>query len=126
MLRAASGTVVEMRPERVRGALTSHYRGTIDFDYYAGILRDEGEDEAADVLDDLESGATGSVEAWIDRRGILRKARVVTSVPPESGAPPATMDMQMELYDFGAEPQVRLPDPASVVDITGLAEQLSG
>lgn len=125
MLRAVSGTVVELGTERVRGALTTRYRGTIDLDRYAGILRDEGEDEAADLIDELDGGGTGSVEAWIDRRGTLRKARVVTSIPPGPGMPPVSMDMLIELYDFGAEPAIALPDPALVFDVTALAaEQL--
>lgn len=123
MLRAASGTVVELAPERVRGATTRRYRGTIDFDSYADILREEGDDDAADQLDDVGDGATGSVEAWIDRQGRLRRARVVTGFALEPGAPAVTMDMQMELYDFGVEPAIRLPDPATVVDVTGLAGQ---
>lgn len=125
MLRAVGGTVVELGSERMRGAMTTRYRGTIDLDRYADILREEGEDEAADLFDDLGSGATGSVEAWIDRRGIVRQARVLTSIPPGPGIPPVTMDMTIELYDFGAEPAIALPDPALVLDVTGLAaEQL--
>lgn len=126
MLRAARGTVVELAPERVRGAMTRRYRGTIDFDSYADILRSEGDDDAADQLDEIGNGATGSVEAWIDRQGRLHRARVVTGFVLEPEAPAVTMDMQMELYDFGAEPAIRLPDPDTVLDITEVGGGIPG
>jgi hypothetical protein len=114
MLEAIGGRIEDLGQESIRGATTTHYRGTVDLGAYADLLRDEGEDEAAEMFEQM--GGPANAEAWIDRAGRLRQMRIVLSAPIAPGSAPMTMDMTIELYDFGASPAIALPDPAAVID----------
>lgn len=114
MLEAIGGRIEDLGEESIRGATTTHYRGTIDLAAYADLLRDEGEDEAAELFEQM--GGLANAEAWVDRAGRLRQMRIVLSVPVAPGSAPMTMDMTIELYDFGVSPAIALPDPAAVID----------
>jgi hypothetical protein len=48
---------------------------------------------------------------------------MVMNIPTQPGAPTLTMDMRMDLYDFGARPRIELPDPVSVYDATPTLER---
>jgi hypothetical protein len=83
-----------------------------------------GKDEVADQYEKYAEIATSSptVEAWVDGNGILRRSRMVMAIPTQPGQPTLTMDMRMEFFDFGARPQISLPDPTRVYDATPLLE----
>jgi hypothetical protein len=114
MLEAISGRIETLGQESIRGAITTHYRGTIDLASYAELAREGGADEAADLFEEL--GGAAEAEAWIDRAGRLRQMRMILSLAPSPGSAPMTMDMTIELYDFGATPAIALPSPAAVID----------
>lgn len=124
MLGAAGG-IEKLGREEVRGASTLRYRATVAFDDYADALREEGKDEIADQYE--KYAALGSppptVEAWVDDSEVLRRCRMVMEIPSQPGQPVLTMDMQMDLFDFGAHPQIDLPDPDRVYDATPLLEE---
>jgi hypothetical protein len=42
--------------------------------------------------------------------------RFVMPMPGEPGQPPMTVDMRMEFFAYGAEPEIRVPAPSTVVD----------
>ena len=52
---------------------------------------------------------------WVHRENLIRRMRFVMPTPGEDGAP-VTVDMRMDPFGFGAEPDIRLPDPATAVD----------
>jgi hypothetical protein len=121
----SAGDVEEVGAERVGRVSTTRYRAVVDLDHYADALREEGKDEMADLYEkyaDITPGPA-EVEAWIDGRKMLRRSRVVMEIPTQPGAPTLTMDMQMDLYDFGARPRIELPDPESVYDATPTLER---
>jgi hypothetical protein len=114
MLEAISGRIETLGQESIRGAITTHYRGTIDLASYADLAREGGADEAADLFEEM--GGSADAEAWIDRAGRLRQMRMVLNLALSPGSAPMTMDMTIELYDFGATPAIALPSPAAVID----------
>jgi hypothetical protein len=114
MLQSIGGRIETLGQQSVRGATTTHYRGTIDLGRYADLLRDEDQGEAADLFD--QTGGAASAEAWIDRAGRLRQMRMILSLSPAPGSAPMTMDMTIELYDFGATPEISLPSPGAVIN----------
>jgi hypothetical protein len=119
---AASGAVDRVGAERVRGTRTTRYRANASLTAYAAYLRSEGEDEAAEDLEAVAGQFLGPIrtEAWIDAQGIARRIRtVITSL---SGGKPMTMDMRIDLFDFGARPEIQLPDSSQVFDMTPLVE----
>jgi len=123
---AASGGVEEMGREKVRGVPTRRYRATVDLAAVSGLLRDEGKDELADQFDEYVAMAPSAptVEVSIDAKEIVRRFRMVMEMPSEDGSPAMTMDMRMELFAFGAEPEIELPDSSLVFDASALQEQL--
>lgn len=125
MFTAVDGSFQEMGREKVRGVPTSRYRTSISLNGYAELLRDEGKDELADHYEKLATLMPGPVigEAWIDDKEIVRRNRVVMEMPGESGQPAMTMDMRMDLFDFGARPEIGLPDSSRVFDATPYVEE---
>ncbi|HEX5983792.1 MAG TPA: hypothetical protein VFY69_06255 [Solirubrobacterales bacterium] len=123
---SACGGVEEMGREKVRGVATRRYRATVNLAAASEVLHEEGKDELADQFDEYVAVAPSApvVEVSIDKKEIVRRFRMVMEMPAIDGQPAMTMDMRMELFDFGAEPQIELPDPSRVFDATALQEQL--
>jgi hypothetical protein len=113
-----SGNVRVVGHQSVNGKMARHYRAEIAIARLVELLREQGEDDVADTYEGLEGVApTGiSAEAWVDRKNVLRRMRIVMPAPGKDGAPPMTMDMRMDLFNFGDHPDIPLPDPDTVVD----------
>ena len=113
-----SGNVRVVGHQSVNGKMTRRYRADIAIAKLVEVLREQGKDNAADAYESLEGVApTGvSAEAWVDRKNLPRRMRFVMPAPGKDGAPPMTMDMRMDLFSFGAHPDIQLPDPDTVVD----------
>lgn len=123
MLSSASGAQRVGR-EKVRGVPTQRFRAEVGLAEYGALLREEGKD---DLAEQYEKYATlmptpPLVEAWIDSHGIVRRNRMVMTMPTAPGEPSLQMDMQMDLYDFGAEPDIFVPDDSQVFDMTPVLE----
>ncbi|HWT89846.1 MAG TPA: hypothetical protein VN179_01900 [Solirubrobacterales bacterium] len=119
---AASGAIDRLGVERVRGTRTTRYRANVSLTAFAAHLRSKGEDEAAEDLEAVAAQFLGPIrtEAWIDAQGVARRVRtVITSL---SDGAPMTMDMRIDLFDFGARPEIQLPDSSQVFDMTPLVE----
>jgi hypothetical protein len=112
LLREVGGSVATLGRERVGGAITTRYRGAIPVSAFTEEMRDRGQDEAADALE--QSGGTVTAEAWIDDAGRIRQMRIVMGIAALEGAPPLSMEMTMEFFDFGSHPAIA-PPPASAV-----------
>jgi hypothetical protein len=114
----SSGAVQMIGREPINGKMTRRYRGEIRMGEFIDLLRENDEDEAADAYEGIEAlTPTGiSAEAWLDRKNLLRRFRMVMPVPGEPGEPPLTVDMRMDIFDYGAEPAIQLPDPDTVFD----------
>jgi hypothetical protein len=122
MLRAVDEEVESQGIENVRGVPSERYSGSIDYGHYAELLRGEGKAPLARVMEATARlmPEDTEVEVWIDGQGIVRRTRMVMTMPTSEGEPPLTMDMRIELFDFGIEPEVRLPDQDRVFDTTPL------
>jgi len=109
--------------EAVRDEPTTHYKGTIEFSREAQILHAVGNDALAVKFEGIAKKIPDEipVEAWIDERGLTRKIRIVEPLPEAAGGAMLTMDMTMELFDFGAGPKIELPAPRTVLDYTPVA-----
>lgn len=127
ILSSASGQAELVGREKVRGVATRRYRAQVSLDDYADLLRQEGKDEIADQYDSYGAIVPTApvVEGWIDGKKILRRMRMVMTIPTAPGQPDVTMDLRMDLFDLGAQPQISVPDPDQVFDATPiLREQL--
>lgn len=120
VLRAASDEFEVLGKERIRGAETTGYRSTLDPDSYARYLRSKGSTKAARQYELVAERApsTTEIEAWIDGRKLVRRMKaIVTAHDPESGEAISTR-MTVDLYAFGISPEIQLPDPDTVYDLT--------
>lgn len=113
-----SGNVRVAGHQSVNGKMTRRYRADIAIARLVELLREQGNDDVADSYEEIEGFApTGiSADAWVDRKDVLRRMRIVMPAPGKDGAPPMTMDMRMDLFNFGNHPDIQLPDPDTVVD----------
>ncbi|HEU4739942.1 MAG TPA: hypothetical protein VFS54_12805 [Solirubrobacterales bacterium] len=124
MLSSASG-VQRVGREKVRGVPTRRFRAEVGLDEYGALLREEGKDDLAEQYEEYATlmPTPPLVEVWIDSQGIVRRNRMVMTMPTEPGQPSLQMDMRMDLYDFGAQPAIQLPDDSAVFDMTPVVEE---
>ncbi len=113
-----SGRVQLVGHESINGKACRRYRGEVQLDDLVDLLRGKGKDTEADAYERIEglSPVQISAEAWVDRKNMLRRMRIVMPMPGEPGQPPTTVDMRMDFFAFGADPKIRIPDPASVIN----------
>lgn len=118
ILGAVGDGVTELGQEKVRGVPTSRYRAAVELDDVVELYRSEGKDDLADDYEQVAAVITSplTIEASIDARDIVRRFRMVMTIPTEPGQPALTMDMRMDLFGFGARPEVQLPDSSKVFD----------
>jgi hypothetical protein len=115
---SSSGGVRLLGHESVNGKMTRRYRGEIQLGDFVDYLRAAGKDDVADAYERIEGLApTGiSAEAWVDRKNMLRRLRMVMPMPAKEGGPEVTVDMRMDFFDYGARPAIQLPAPERVVE----------
>lgn len=116
--------VQKLGKEDVRGVSTTHYRGALSVAHQVERARDEGEDNIASVAE--RHGGPTRVDAWIDAEGLVRQMRLIHSQPAEQGEKSLTMDMRMDFFDFGFEPEIEVPDSSEVFDATDLTREKLG
>jgi hypothetical protein len=121
LLESVTGDVQKLGREVVRGVPTTRYRGAIGVAEQAEKLREVGADNLAGRSE--EESSPLRVEAWIDADGLVRRMRLLHTEPQIEGAGTKTMDMHVDFFDFGIEPQIEVPDSDEVFDATELAEE---
>jgi hypothetical protein len=123
LMRTAGDDFEHVGEEIVRGTPTERYGASVDLDHYASLLRDEGKDASAREYEQIAKMIPNPIrsEAWIDGGGLVRRLRIVMDLPIADGRPALTMDMRIELLDFGVTPRISLPDHGEVFDATPLA-----
>jgi hypothetical protein len=104
LLEAVSDDVQKLGREDVRGVPTTRYRGTVD-------------------SEDAEEDSPLQLEVWIDGEGLVRRMRLVKSQPQDGGEEAETIDMRVDFYDFGIEPEIDVPNSSDVFDATELAQE---
>jgi hypothetical protein len=104
--------------ESINGKMSRRYRGEISIGELVDMLRKQGKDAEAEAYEEIEgeSPTQISAEAWIDRKNVLRRLRIVMPMPSDLGEAPVTMDLRMDFFAYGAEPDIEIPDPDTVVD----------
>ena len=120
MLKSVGGDVESVGHQDVQGVPTTQYRGSFDLQGFADLLEREGKTAQAQVYEQLAKQMPSEigVEAWIDAKGLLRKARIVMNLPTSSDQPAVSMEMRFDFFDFGITPTIRLPSSIDVFDAT--------
>ncbi len=123
MLRAVADEVETVGSDEIDGVATTRYRASVDLGRFASLLRSEGNEAAAEAYEQAAQQLPTpiGVEVWIDRAGLVRRLREAMTLTPQTGQPPVSFDLQIDLSHFGATPDIQLPDPAEVLDAGSLA-----
>lgn len=122
-LLEATGEVRKLGKEDVRGVQTTFYRGTVGVSETAERMREQGADDLAAVYE--EEGSPVQVETWIDADELVRRMRIVQTKPAGSEGS-ETIDMRVDFYDFGLDPEIEVPESDEVFDATSLAREEAG
>jgi hypothetical protein len=123
LLEAVADKVRKLGQEDVRGVPTTRYSGTVDVSDRADQLREQG---AKELASQVEAAPPLKIEAWIDTDGLVRRMRYVKSEGKEGGGKSTTMDMRMDFFDFGFEPEIAVPESDEVFDATDLGKEAAG
>lgn len=117
-LLASPGRFEMVDRQSINGKAADHYRGEVKIGELVDWLREQDEDEKADAYEEIQDLVPTeiSAEAWVDDKDLLRRIRMVIPMPGDPGEPPMTVDMRMDFFDFGATPDIQVPDPATVVE----------
>jgi len=123
VLRSVSEGVDSLGDEEVDGVRTRRYRSTISLGAVADTEEEQGDAVLAREYRRLDEMIDAPIDAevWIDGRGILRRTRTVTQLPAAPGQPAITIDLRIDLHDFGVKPQISLPPRHEVFDATPIA-----
>jgi hypothetical protein len=115
-LESATSKVEPVGSERVRGTPTTRYTATFD----AAKVAAQAPEDVQGSVEDMGLSFPKPADVWIDEQGRLRKIHyaMTMKVPKDMGAPATTMtmDINLELYDFGVPVNVR-PPPANQVEV---------
>jgi hypothetical protein len=125
ILGMVSDGVRQVGTETVRGVPTRRYRATLEMGEIVELYRAEGKDELADKVEEAATALSSpvAVEASIDAEGMVRRFRMAMTMPTGPNEPALTMDVQMDLFGFGARPEIALPDPSNVFDASDYADE---
>jgi hypothetical protein len=118
----AAGEVERLGSGRIRGVRVTRYRASVRMAGFAAQLRAEGHDELAADFEQLATQVPGPIrtEVAVDANEIVRRVHTtMTTLTPEG---PVKADVRMDLFDFGAQPDIELPDSSLVFDMTPLIE----
>jgi hypothetical protein len=122
-LRAASGEVVTVGTETLRGVVTTHYRATVDLGEYERLVPASEREKLRSTFGEMvEQADVGElpVDVWLDRFGLVRKLSMAFSGTPPGATEPAEASMTFELFDYGKAVEVEVPRPEEVVDASVL------
>jgi hypothetical protein len=123
----AAGSVKEVGREQIDGEQTVHLRGTVKPSDYLAALPADRRAAAEKALKELEKlpGAskdsldqTTPVDMWVGEDKLLRRMIQKTTIPAQRGVPQSTMQVRMDLRDYGTKLDVAAPPKAEVYDAT--------
>lgn len=119
-LRGVSGEVTVVGEEQVRGTATTRYKGTIDLDKAVAAVPVESQKALRELIAQLGT-KTIPFEAWVDEDGLLRRMRQTMDLSKAKDNEGVTsMDVDLELYDFGVEVKAEAPPAGEVTDLSAL------
>lgn len=117
-LRGVSDEIEELGTEDVRGVSTARYRVVVDLDKAAAELPDEAREAYEQQVASL-GVTTMPVEVWIGEDGLVRRmafdfAALLDQVPEEELDGFESGSVVLELFDYGADIDIEVPDPSEV------------
>lgn len=114
-LEGAASDMKKVGEESVRGASTTHYRGTLDLQKAAEEASPEARPAVQQAITALGTSKVPS-DVWLDEEGRVRKLRL--SIKPSSGS--GSGNVEIELFGFGTPADVAVPPANQISTIAQL------
>lgn len=113
----------DLGSETIRGVETTHYEVTVDVADAVDEVPADLRDEMRLALKQFRRGfgtTTMPFEVWVDGDGLVR--RMVFRMESDGGAAgkPFSMEMTMDVTDYGHDFELELPPASDVTDLTDL------
>ncbi len=126
-LEACGAKIQDAGEETIDGVSTERYRGQIPLLGLVRKMRKDGQVASAQALENSLGKTADSipVEVWIDDEGIVRRLREVPTLQT-GGNDDLSMDIRIDFHDFGVEPDISVPPPDEVLDLTPLVRARLG
>ena len=126
-LRGVSDEIEELGTEDVRGVSTARYRVVVDLDKAAAELPDEAREAYEQQVAGL-GVTTMPLEVWIGDDGLVRRmafdlAELMDQVPEEELDGLDSGSMVLELFDYGADIDIEIPEAS---EVTPFADVMGG
>jgi hypothetical protein len=126
-LRAVSSRVERVGTENVRGVATTHYRTKVELRRLPAVTTPAQRPAARRMVTRLiQLTGTDSypIEVWVDRRHLVRRARIVLDMKVQGTR--VKQDMSMDLFDFGPKQKIKPPPANESFDTSKLTGAGSG
>jgi hypothetical protein len=127
--------VVKIGSEQVRGETTTHYRLDVSLDKAIADAPTPGAKDAMTKLANLYTVRKLPVDVWLDGSGRMRRfqenldtgtMRLPAGIQTQGDPLKGHVSITLELYDFGAEVDTKLPAADQVADLNQLLNQSAG
>jgi hypothetical protein len=120
-LRAVSADTKKVGTDTVRGVSATHYHAVVDLNKYPNLLPGSDRASAKQGISTLEKALgshTMAMDVWIDGRKLVR--RLQFGYPECVNNQKLSLDMTMDLYDYGPKPSTHVPSDSQAYDLTPL------
>jgi hypothetical protein len=127
-LRGVAGEVEEVGAEEVRGVATTRYHATVDLADAIEQAPEAQREELQAMLDELGSDvATIPVDVWVDGDGLARRLVMdFGDLAAQAMGVDGSATVTLELFDYGEDVTIEIPDPSEVTPIGGLLGAFGG
>jgi hypothetical protein len=117
-LKASGASVTMVGHDRVRGVPTTHYAADIDLGKALAAVA--GANAGATQKAIAELGVSElPVDVWVDANNLVRRLQINLNAPAAGQS--LQLQMNLELFNFGATPTVSVPPPSETFDATSTA-----
>jgi len=125
MLRT-TGTVQRLGTEKIGQVKTTRYRTTMTPAGLVEGLRQQGKDELAEQMEQLQARMVGPLhsEVFITPGGMLRRMR--TQATEVIDGKTITTEVLFDFFDYGIKPNIVVPDDSQVYDLSPELEERLG
>ena len=126
LLEALDGSIEDLGSDPVRGQAATHYRATINLSKLASTVPTEQRELLEAQLAQLREIGLDSmpIDVWIDEEGRVTRM-TSTLVVPDSGEGPATVSLDITLFDFGTTVDIKTPAEKKAAGIDTLLGALA-
>jgi hypothetical protein len=104
----------------VRGVQTTEYKASVDLTKAAASKSAQAQAATQKLESELGTSSL-PVQVWIDAKGMARRIGYQINVPNAGDGGAASVDVTLDLYNFGVPVSVSAPPAAQVDDITSQA-----